>query len=175
MEVTTISSSSIKIKGKQAAFAVNPVAAKAKIGVSSAIFFDRVTTPVDLKIFEEEPLIIQGPGDYEVGGIKFSGNVMNDSFVYRVTVDMIGVLCAKTSSLIKSKDSAADYDILLLEADAVADPALITPLNPSVIIFYGEKKDESAKAMGREEGSAVSKYSVTREKLPTEIQIVTLQ
>lgn len=175
MEITTLSESAVKVKGKQATFAVNPSISKAKIVATAAIFFNRLTAPLDLKQFEEEPLIIQGPGEYEVGGIKFSGSIMSDSYVYRITVDTLGVLCAKTSSLTKSKESASDYDILLLEADAVADPSVITALNASVIIFYGEKKEESAKAIGREEGSAVSKYSVTREKLPTETQIITLQ
>ncbi|HSW97159.1 MAG TPA: hypothetical protein VLF89_05020 [Candidatus Saccharimonadales bacterium] len=174
MEITTLSESAVKVKGKQATFAINPITSKTKITASAAVFFERLTTALDLKHFEEEPLVIQGPGEYEVGGIKFSGNRVGELFTYRITVDGLDILSAKTSSLPKSKE-ATEYDILLLEADNLADQSVITALNASVIIFYGEKKEENAKAMGREEGSAVSKFSVTREKLPTETQIVTLQ
>ncbi|HSW89200.1 MAG TPA: hypothetical protein VLG12_08605 [Candidatus Saccharimonadales bacterium] len=175
MEITTLSEAEVKVKGKQATFAINPVTSKSKITASAALFFERLTAPLDTKHFEEEPLVIQGPGEYEVGGIKFSGNRVGESFTYRITVDGLDILSAKTSSLSKSKESATEYDILLLESDNLADQSVITALNASVVIFYGEKKEENAKAMGREEGSAVSKVSVTREKLPTETQILTLQ
>ncbi|HSW96822.1 MAG TPA: hypothetical protein VLF89_03275 [Candidatus Saccharimonadales bacterium] len=175
MEITSISESSVKVKGKQALFAINPTVSKAKIAASAAIFFERLTTPLDIKHFEEEPLVIQGPGEYEVGGIKFSGSRVGEAFTYRITVDGLDILSARTSSLSKSKESATDYDILLLESDTLADQSVITALNATIIIFYGEKKEENAKAMGREEGSPVSKVNVTREKLPTETQIITLQ
>lgn len=174
MEITTLSESSVKVKGKQSAFAINPTVGRAKIVASTAVFFGRLPSPFDIKSFEEEPLVIQGPGEYEVGGIKFSGSRVGDSFTYRIVVDGVDILAAKTSSLVKTKESSTEYDILLLEADSLADQSVVTALNPSVIIFYGEKKEENAKAMGKE-GNAVSKFSITRDKLPNETQIITLQ
>lgn len=174
MEVTTLSDTAVKIRGKQTTIAVNPIDIKAKIAVASGLFFTRLMQPLPGKNFEEMPLIIQGPGEYETGGIKISGNKIGESFVYRVVVDGLTLLVAKTSSLAKTKEAVTEYDMLVLEADSIADQSVITALNPSVIIFYGAQKIENAKAMGKEV-SPVSKYTVTREKLPVDTQVVVLQ
>jgi hypothetical protein len=174
MEITTISEKSVKIKGKRMSFAINPIHVKGKIAISAALFFSRLQEPVSTKSFEEEPLIIQGPGEYEAGGVKISGSKVGESFIYKITIDGISTLMAKTSSLVKAKESVTEYDMLLLEADAVADQSVITALNSKVVILYGDNKAENAKAIGKEI-VPVSKFSITKEKLPVDTQIVILQ
>jgi len=154
--------------------AIEPHSIRSKISASAAIFFQRLSEPFSAKSFDEEPLVIQGSGDYEIGGTKISGSRVGELFTYRLTVDKIVILAAKTSSVIKSKESGTEYNILLLESDSIADQSVLTALNANVIIFYGEKKAENAKAMGYE-GSAVAKFSVIKEKLPAETQVLILQ
>src|SRR5258708_1032553 len=171
MEVTTISENAVKIRGKYTALAINPSDIKTKIAVSSALFFNRLHNTLSAKSFEEEPLVIQGPGDYAVGGVKVFGSKAGQSFTYKITIDGNNILAAKTSSLTKAKESVTEYDILILESDSIADQSVLTALNSKVIVFYGEQKAENIKAMGKET-PAVSKYSVTKEKLPTETQVI---
>src|SRR5438445_796842 len=173
MEITKLSETAIRIKGKYASCIINPIDLRSKVSVSSAIFFQQ-SQEVDLKFFETEPVIIQGPGEYETGGIKITGSKMGDLSRYRIAIDGIDILATKISALGKAKESVAEYKILLLEADILADQSIITALNPSVVIFYGEKREENAKATGKE-AATVSKYSVTKEKLPSEEQIIILQ
>ena len=174
MEITSISPNALKVRGKQSTFAINPFDINTKIAAASAIFFARIKNTLPTKNFEEAPVVIQGPGDYEVGGIKIVGSRVGESFIYRITVDGVVLLAAQTSALVKAKDSVSDYDMLVLEADAMADQSVITSLNAKVIILYGEKKRENAQALGQEV-SPVSKFSITREKLPAETQMIVLQ
>lgn len=172
MEITKLSETTIKIKGKHATCLINPVDLHSKLSAACVLFFEKISMPLDMKFFEKEPLIIQGSGEYEVGGIKTTGMKNGESSVYRIMIDGMDMLVAKTSLLGKIKES--EYKILLLEADTLADQSIITALDPNVIIFYGQYKEESAKAIGKEFGT-VSKFMMTRDKLPTDIQVLILQ
>ena len=173
MEITTLSDTSIKIRGKQSAFAINPLNLKTKTTAQGALFFQKLKLALDTKHFEEEPVIIQGPGDYEINGVKITGNKAGEGYLYQMTLDGIDILIAKGSYLAKAKDTITEYQLVLLDADTSIDQSVITALNPNVIIFFGEKKVENAKAFGQEV-SPVTKYAITKDKLPADTQVIVL-
>jgi len=173
MEITSLSDTSVRLRGKQSAFVINPLNLKTKTAAHAVLFFQKLQQAPDTKHFEEEPVIIQGPGDSEIIGVNITGNKAGEGYLYQITLDGIDILIAKGSSLAKGKDAITEYQLVLLEADTNIEQSVITALNPNVIIFCGEKKVENAKAFGQEI-SPVAKYSITKEKLPTDTQIVIL-
>lgn len=173
MEITKVSETALKIKGKHATCMINPFDLRTKINTVCAIFFERLNEPLDMKYFENEPLIIQGAGEYAIGGIKIVGTTIGDVFLYKVIIDNIVIFVAKASMLTKAKESASEYNILLLESDILLDQSSIMALDPKVVVFYGEHKEANAKTLGKL-AETVTKYTLTKEKIPTEMEVFLL-
>jgi hypothetical protein len=157
----------IKIKSKLATLGINPFNAKGVI--DSAILLDKIYNSNDI---DGQPVIINGPGEYEIKGIKING-VGNETFGYTARIDGIQVSIIRASGLSKTKDIPEESQIVIIEADAIPDQKSIAALNARVIILYGANAQETTKNLGKEV-SPISKYIITKDKLPSEMEIIIL-
>lgn len=170
MEISLLGERSIKLRGKKISLVVNPKENSPKF-LSDVLVFYRKS---DVFFSQDVKLVIDGAGEYEIGGVKLSGNAVDGDIFYTIILDGITLLFAKTSTLSKLKELPDECDIVLLESDASLPQAVATALSPNVMLLYGEFAAKDAKDLGSE-SSSISKYSVTRDKLPEETQIVVLQ
>lgn len=170
MEIALISPTSIKIKGKQVSFLINPVLGKAKLA-ADAVFLTSDNT-VESPEVEGVRLTMSGPGEYEVGGVKITGVRIAEHTSYFFTVDGVSVLVATASSL-KGKESLRDVAVAVIAADAPVDESVLATVTDNVAVFYGQEAVETVKALGKEV-QPVPKYVVTKEKLPQEMELVLL-
>lgn len=100
------------------------------------------------KIVINDNFTIDGPGEYEVGGVSVIG-LVGGGYV----VEMDGLrLCTAG----KSAEAGAIDILLLLEEDA----EMVKQIDPWVVVATGKE--------------GVAKYSISRDKLPTELTTVWL-
>ena len=175
MDVALLDKNSIKIKGKNASFVIDPAAKMPKTNADAVIFLEDEGEGCDVTRVDDYRVILQGQGEYEVGGIKVSAQKSDNSFIYSLDVDNLGVLLCRTSVLNKSHQETRDYNVLILNVDSNIDQSLITSFEARLIILYGDgASKESGKVLGKGEAENVKKISVTNEKLPVEMQIMIL-
>lgn len=169
MEISLVSKTSLRIKGKNAVIAIDP---QDKTEVNAALVFSIPQEKIDTTGAD---VVIAGPGEYETGGIKITG-IRNDiDMIYSMTVDAVTVLIGKTGSLEKMQPKLKESNILIVLCNDVSDTAFLTSLVSSVIIFYGEKAAEVGKLFGGEGVKHLPKYATTIDKLPAEVETVILE
>lgn len=166
MEVSILSKDSIKIKGKQAVFLVDP---EKIAGANAAIFL----TPEAADASDDTTVVIDSPGEFEIGGVKISGMRAGSDVVYSLSVDGVDMLIGKATSLEKVQHKVTEHALLLLHADN-ASAAFATGLVTSVLMSYGPSGKELAGSFGKENTETMNKYSVTKDKLPQEMQTIVL-
>lgn len=174
MDIVLLDKNSIKIKGKNASFVVDPASKMPKTNADAVIFLDD-GEEYDISRVDDYRVVFKSQGEYEVGGIKISGQKSGNTFIYSLDIDNLGVLLGRTSALAKNHQETKDYKVLILNVDSNIDQSLITSFEARLIILYGEGvSKESGKALGKGEAENVKKISVTSEKLPAEMQVVIL-
>ena len=170
MDITLVAPEAIKIKGKTISFLVEPRDTKGKLAADAVITFDK--SFIETTHIDGTRVIIAGPGDYEVGGVKVLGVKSLVTSLYYVALDNVAVLVAKASAL-RSKEVIKDADVVILFADTPVDTSLLATLNPRVVLFYGPQSQENIKLLGKE-ATPTTKYTTTKDKLPSEMEAVVL-
>jgi len=170
MEVAVADSNSLRIKGKHASVGVNPKDKSASI--NAAIILG---SPTGIKI-PDGVVSIQGPGEYEVNGIKISGLQSENDTVYTAVVDDIIILVGLVQSLAKVQTKLQDAHIVLAYVtEDIVDASFITGFTPNAVLFYGEKAQSAISTFEKEGVVKQSKFVTTLEKLPQEMVTVLLQ
>jgi len=172
MEVTKIGETGAKIKGKTITLGINPFDGKGKNVVDVVLLLQREKAP-ELQV-EDSPVVIQGPGEFEINGVKVTGIGKGEALAYVGKVDGIDIFITKTSSILQAKDILQECQIALIEADEVVDEAFAAKLNAHVVIVFGEHATETAKTFGTEAIASV-KYTNTKDKLPQDLELILLQ
>ncbi len=153
----------------------------------------------------ENPFVIAGPGEYEksqvniVGIASFhddkQGQERGKNTIYLVTIDDVNIV--HLGDLGQSKltqdqiEELSLCDVLMIPVGGVYTitardaPDIIASIEPKVVIpmhykvpglkFGLESVDGFLKAMGKEGTETQSKLSVSRERLPEELEIAVLQ
>ena len=151
------------------------------------------------------PFLISGPGEYEKKGINIvgvgsfhddkNGEERGRNTIYVTTIDEVNVVHLGDLGQKKLSQTQVEElsscDVLMIPVGGVYTisasdvPDIISQLEPKVIIpmhykIEGLKFDlapvtEFLKVMGKEGIEPVAKYSVSREKLPEEPEIVVLE
>ncbi len=162
MVISLLGSSGVKCQVADFSLVIDPPAKKrGNLTLLTGIAF----TPGDI-IPEDD--VINGPGEYEIEGIKVRGinlskeGVKNEGrTAYSVLFDGIrlGVLCALTSKVDDAEiDALGEVDILFVDAEGstlgVKDiSSLVKKIDPSIVIPMSEK---GAKRLLEELGQKVS-------------------
>src|SRR5882724_3957772 len=167
MEIALLSKNGLRFKSKLAAFAVDPQ----DKSDYDAIFL-LVKSPDE--ITSQAPILITGPGEYEIGGSKITASRSEKEILYSLTLDSIDILLGTLTGLEKMQHKLKEHHIVVVDCNTISSASFVTSLASNVIIFYGEKATEIAQAFGKESVKSMTKYSSTLEKLPGEVETILL-
>jgi hypothetical protein len=146
MDIQIFDKDSLKIKSKKTTLAIDPRSSIQKFEADAIVLLDKNS---DITRINDFRVIINAAGEYEVNGLKISGLVLDDVTIFTIISDNASTLLTKASSLEKvSADKVGECKILIINADADLDQSRVTAMEPNVVILYGEKAKEGAKALG---------------------------
>ena len=168
MEIALLPKNGIKIKNKQATIAIDP---QDKTFYEAVLLLSKSAEEVNL---QEDSVLISAVGEYEIGGIKMTGTRSEVGMLYTLNVDGIDILVGKLDSLDKMQHKLKEHKIVMVDCETVGSASFITSLAENVVIFYGEKAGEISASFGKENVKSMNKYSVTKDKLPTEVETILL-
>lgn len=171
MDIAVIGKNSIKLKGKNVTFVVDPAAGMPKISADAVILLNGKDN-IDISRVTDCRIVIGGPGGYEVGGAKISGTATPKGTLYRLSIDDLSIIigCATDAKV----EGFNTCQIAVVNTDTDFSESFVTALEPKIAVLYGEKKTESAKALGAENVASVSKVTITKDKLPEKMEVVVL-
>jgi hypothetical protein len=173
MDIAILSESTLKLKAKKTTLAIDPKTSVAKFDADAILMLDRDGS--DPSRVSNSRVVINQVGEYEISGLKIVGLRSDEDVMYRLVSDNTSIFVAKASSLDKiSADKIGDYQIVIINVDEDLNQSLITAMEPRVIIFYGAKAKEAAKAVGKENVLVSPKISLNEDKLPEEMTVYVL-
>ena len=173
VDVSILSKDSIKIKGKNSSFVIDPNAQIQKISADAVILLKSADEKSQAQRVTDYRVVVGGEGEYEVAGTRILGVRSDGNFLYSLNIDNMSVLLARTCGLSKTQETG-DYNILILNVDCDFKDTMVTGFSPSIIMLFGERAQEALKMLG-EKASKSQKFSVSADKLPTEMQVVLLE
>lgn len=172
MDIQIFDNDTLRLKIKKTALAIDPKTKITKFDAEAILVMDK---SFDASRVNDYRIIFDGPGEYEVSGIKISGIKSNGDTIYGLSFESIDILIAKASSLEKiSADKLSDYKVVVINVDVDLNQTLITAMEPRVVVLYGEKKKEGAKLLGKDSATVSSKISVLEDKFPEELEVMLL-
>lgn len=170
MEIILASPSSVKLQGKNASVYVNPV--DKSDSYNAAILLNNPSAS-SLSI-HEKAVVIDGPGEYETGGIKITGIGAEGKTAYSLSIDSIDIILGDINTLEKLHQKVKEHNIALMYAPEEGNVSFASSLAAHALIFFGEKGQEVVDTFAKEEKKVLSKYQVTVQKLPAETETVLL-
>lgn len=171
VDIAIVGNQSIKLKGKQVTFIVDPAKGMPKTPADGVILLDGASN-IDVGRVTDSRIVIRGPGGYEVGGAKISGTKTPKGTIYKLTIDDVSIVLGFATDA-KIEDFNA-CQIAVINTNSDFNESFVTALEPKMAVLYGDKKVESAKALGAETVSPVSKITITKDKLPEKMEVVAL-
>ena len=172
MDIQILGNSSLKIKSKKTTLAVDPKTSISKFDADAVLVTDKES---DTKRIDNFRVIINSVGEYEISGLKISGIKVGTNVMFGLTSENANALITKASQLENiSTEKLGEYKIAIINADAKINQSILTSLEPSVVVLYGENAKEEAKAMGKENAVVSSKISISEDKLPEEMDVMVL-
>jgi len=169
MDIQIFGAGALKIKFKKTTLAVNPKSVIQKFDADAVIVTDKDCDVTRINNFR---VVIDAPGEYEVSGLKISGVKTETDLMFVLTSGNVSALLATANSLAKATaEKIGEYEILIINADAELNQSLVTAMEPKIVVLYGEKDKEGAKALGKESASTSSKITLAEDKLPEEMDV----
>jgi hypothetical protein len=171
VDISIVEKNSIKIKSKRVTFVVDPTKEMSKTPADAVIFLNG-GSKMDVSKVADFRMIIDGPGEYEVGGVKISSTKISKGIVYRLSIDgMTAVLGVATDTKMEGFNAC---EVMIANTTNDFSESFVTALEPRIVVLYGDKGAESAKKLGVENIAAVSKITITKDKLPEKMEAVVL-
>lgn len=171
MEIALVEKKSLKIKNKTASIVINPTG-KPQQWNAIILIGEQSSSPSGLA--EDGTLIINGPGEYEVLGVKISGIRNKTETVYSMNLDGVEVLFGTITGLSENQQKVKDHNIVCAATDTVVDASFVTSVASNAVLFYGDKADEVVHSLAKEGVKSLPKYQTTLDKLPSEMETVLL-
>ena len=172
MDISYLDKNSIKIRSKYAAFVVDPPVSGPKISCDAIILLEYKDNLLSKVI--DYRIVINGPGEYEINGAKVMGVRVNKGFVYSLSFDGLEITMGRTSDIAEIKDNAFACQIAILNVDDGFSSSFITNLEPKIAVLYGDKKENAARILGKQNFQTTKKFTVTKDKLPEDMEVVVL-
>jgi hypothetical protein len=172
MDIQIVGESSLKIKSKKTSLAIDPLTSIQKFDADAILLTGKEG---DINRVTDYRVVITGPGEYEVSGLKIVAVRTDGDLIFSLVSENVRTLVAKVSSLKQiSTEKIGDYQIVVINADADASESMITAMEPNIVVLYGLKAKEAAKALGKEDTAVQAKVSLAEDKLPEETQVMVL-
>ncbi len=175
MEIALLPKDSLRIKGKRASFAVDPPSSEGKQDKNPYSAAIVLTRSIDQLQIQHDAVVINGPGEYEIGGIKMNSSSSEEDIIYNPNVDGVDILLGKLTSIEKMQHKLKEQHIILVYVDSISNVSFVNSLASNVVIFYGELASKLVESLGKGNVATMSKYSVTLDKLPQEVVTVILE
>lgn len=172
MEITFLGDNSLKIRSKRASFIVDPSQAIGKTTADAVLILSN--NNYDLKKVEESRLLITGPGEYEIGGVKISVVEAENRKAYSLSFDNISLLLAQSEVISLLSEKLKEHEVAVIRVDGELKENVITTVEPKVAVLYGNRAEEIEKALGKE-SQKLHKITITENKLPEEMEVVILK
>jgi hypothetical protein len=169
MEIALLSKGTLRIKEKNAMLVVDPHE-KEQVGANGIILLE-YSSQTGLN---DESVILNGPGEYEVAGIKISGTKKDRDTIYSLRIEGVEVLLGQLHALEKMQHKLQEHNVVIVQCSSEGSPSFLTSLASNVIILYGERAAELVQSIGKGDVKTMSKYAVTLGKLPTEVETILL-
>ncbi len=169
MEIVKLPKGGINIKGKNALIAVDP---KGKTDASAVLLLNEKIKNIDT---ESMPIIISGPGEYEISGVIITCRSDAESLIYSMSVDGVDVLLGNVEAVETVHSKLKEHNLVVVNCEKIVDATSITPLVSNAIVCFGEKAGEIASAFGKEGVQKTTKYQIKAEKLPVDVETVILE
>lgn len=132
MEIQKVGNSNVKIKSKSASFVTNTFAS----GDSIPLFFSPSEEHSD-------SFFIEGPGEYEVAGIRIKGTKEGEGVMYEIIDEPITIYLANTKGF-KSLKGVDEGTIIVVENNGEITKDELTALDAYLTLVYGEKVPDSS-------------------------------
>ncbi len=171
MDISIVGNQSIKLKGKQASFIVDPTKEMPKTSADAIILLNG-NCDIDVARVTDYRIIIDGPGGYEVGGSKISGTKTSKGTLYKLSIDDVSIILGSVTDAEMEGFDVCQVAVINTNSDFNA--SFVTAMEPKITVLYGDKKTESAKTLGAESAGLVPKITIIKDKLPEKMEVVAL-
>lgn len=133
MEITKLTNSGIRIKSKNTTFVVDP--ANGKIDGDVVLLYEK---PQDYSIFDGK-LVIDSPGEYEVGGVSIKGENIGGFLAFDFLED------GQKLVIISNPDITGDVEtedsiVVLVRLSKKLDDKALSSIQSEVLSFYGPEE-----------------------------------
>jgi len=166
MEIAFLPKSVLRLKGKTATFAINPhstVAANAVLMLEPGAQND-----------SEETVVLNGAGEYEIGGVKITGLRNEKSVLYSMNIDGLEIVVGSIALLSALQHKLKEHNVVVVNCDETADASFLTSLAINAVLFCGENAPAVAQGFEKEKLQKANKYSASLGKLPAEMETILL-
>lgn len=175
MEITYLENKCLKIKSKKASLIIDPNVSISKTEADAILFLSNAN--YDLKKVDEYRLVISGPGEYEIRGVKISGKRSEGDYVYSIILDKVELIIGKVEAIARLGDKIKEHQIAVLCVDGELQGSVITAIEPRIVVLYGDNATGGVKTLGKDPAVVLNtkKLSTSEDKLPEEMEVVVLQ
>lgn len=166
MEIALLPKSVLRIKGKTTTFVVNP---QSVVAANAILLLDPTA-----EFSSDEAVILQGAGEYEIGGVKINGLRNEKGVLYSMNIDGMEVVVGTITLLSSMQHKLKEHNVVIVNCEEVTDASFLTALAVNAVLFYGEKASEVAEGFEKEKLQKMNKYSASLGKLPAEMETILL-
>lgn len=166
MEIGLLQKSALRIKGKSATFVVNPQDAST---ANAVLMLDSASTYTS-----EETVVLQGAGEYEIGGVKITGLKNDTNVVYSLNLEGLELIVGSLKTLAALQHKTKEHYIVMVLCNEVGDASFLTSLAVNAVVFYGEHAKEVAEGFEKEKLQHMNKYTTSLGKLSSEMETILL-
>lgn len=209
MDIYWYGQSLFKLKGKNATVVVDPynpeigLKVPKDLGCNAVLVTHSHPDHNNTEAVSGSPLVVAGPGEYEVAGVTISGtpsfhdnsegSERGANTIYNISIDGISVVHLGDLGHLLTEEQVSEIgavDILLVPVgsiytiDAATAAKVVRQLEPKIVIpmHYKipdlkadlEPLENFLKEMGAESAQPQPKLTITRDKLPEETQVMVL-
>ena len=176
MDITYLGGNTVKLSGKNLNVICDP--AKSTTISKSLAKANVVSWSTDGLAKLDDAMVLDIPGEYEVGGAMINGVAAGESTMFSFNIDGVNVVVTGPVEGELSADrleALGKVDALVIRVgEHAAAAALVAKLEPAYVIPVGETKPEAfLKEMGVNP-EPVAKLKLSPKELPTETQVVVL-
>lgn len=177
MEITKLNKSCFRLKGKKAIILIDPSVEIKNLTVHVLIFSSK---PKETFKVKGAPVVISGPGEYEVRTVRILGAKEKGKVVYKIVMDGLSLLYLNRVEEKISEENleflgSADLLFLPVKRKKLAS-SLTGQLEPFMII---PTDDEGLEDFVKEEGlknvEKLRALTITKDELPEDRKVVVLK
>lgn len=166
MEIALLPKSVLRLKGKTATFALNP---QTTVAANAILMFNP-----GAENNSEDAVVLNGAGEYEIGGVKITGLRNEKSVLYSMNVDGLEVVAGSIALLSQLQHKLKEHNIVVVNCDEITDASFLTSLAVNAVLFCGENASVVAQGFEKEKLQTTNKYTASLGKLPAEIETILL-